>query len=153
MISSRCNLHHNNYPECIALAPRNLDWRIEDNTWKFTTKYLPYMKGLAERIQSICRPYDIRTIFTNGSTPWRYLFCVKPPTEFNIINNCMYFIHYSGGRTYKGKICRPLKIMLQEHQKAVIWGKIEKSGMAEHIWKEKGDHLPLWDKVKIFDSG
>ena len=26
---------------------------------------------------------------------------------------------------------------------------IEKSGMADHIWKEKGNHLPLWDKVEI----
>ena len=41
--------------------------------------------------------------------------------------------------------------MLQGHQKAVIPGEIEKSGMADHIRKEKGNHLPLWDKVKIID--
>ena len=23
--------------------------------------------------------------------------------------------------------------------------------MADHIWKEKGNHLPLWDEVKIID--
>ena len=28
---------------------------------------------------------------------------------------------------------------------------MEKSGMADHIWKEKGNHLPLWDNVKIID--
>ena len=38
---------------------------------------------------------------------------------------------------------------LEKHQKAVILSEIEKSGMADHIWKEKGNHLPLWDKVKI----
>ena len=27
----------------------------------------------------------------------------------------------------------------------------EKSGMADHIWKEKGNHLALWDKVEIID--
>ena len=27
----------------------------------------------------------------------------------------------------------------------------ENSGMADHIWKEKGNHLPLWDKVEIID--
>ena len=32
MISLRHNLHHNNYPERITSAPRNLHWRIEDNT-------------------------------------------------------------------------------------------------------------------------
>ena len=39
--------------------------------------------------------------------------------------------------------------MLEEHRKAVVRGEIEKSGMADHIWKEKGSHLPLWDEVKI----
>ena len=23
--------------------------------------------------------------------------------------------------------------------------------MADHIWKEKGNHLPMWDEVKIID--
>ena len=41
MISLRHNLHCNNYPECITSAPRNLDWRIEDNTRKLTTVCLP----------------------------------------------------------------------------------------------------------------
>ena len=27
-----------------------------------------------------------------------------------------------------------------------------KSGMADHIWKENGNHLPLWDKVEIIDT-
>ena len=44
-----------------------------------------------------------------------------------------------------------LKIRLEEHQKAVVRGEIEKSSMADHIWKEKGNNLPLWDKVKIID--
>ena len=35
--------------------------------------------------------------------------------------------------------------------KAVVRSEIEKSGMADHIWKEKGNHLPLWDKVEIID--
>ena len=81
MISLRHNLHRNNYPEHITLAPRNLDWRIEDNTQKLTTVCLPYVKGLAERTQKICSFYDIRTVFTSGSTLRRYLFRVKPPTN------------------------------------------------------------------------
>ena len=44
------------------------------------------------------------------------------------------------------------KVRLKVHRKAVVRGEIEKSGMADHIWKEKGNHLPLWDEVKIFDS-
>ena len=33
----------------------------------------------------------------------------------------------------------------------LVQGKIEKLGMADHIWKEKGNHLPLWDEVEIID--
>ena len=88
-ISLRHNLHRNNYPESITSAPRNLDRRIEDNTRKLTMVCLPYVKGLTERIQKICSPYDIRTVFTSGSTLQRYLFRVEPPTEFNMTKNCL----------------------------------------------------------------
>ena len=37
----------------------------------------------------------------------------------------------------------PLELSLEEHRKAIVGGDIEKSGMADHIWKEKGNHLPL----------
>ena len=65
--------------------------------------------------------------------------------------NCVYSILCSCGKIYKGETGRPLKLMLEEHRKAVIRGEIEKSGMADHIWKEKGNHLPLKDKVEIID--
>ena len=148
MISLRHNLHPNNYPERITSAPRNLDRRMEDNTQKLTMVCLPYVKGLAERIQKTCSPYDIRTVFMSGSTLWRYLFQVKP-TEFNVTKNYVYSISQSCGKIYKGETGCPLKVRLEEHRWAVVQGEIEKSGMADHIWKEKGNYLPLWDKVEI----
>ena len=151
MISLRQNLHRENYPERIISAPRNLDRRIEDNTRKLTTVSQPNVKGLADRIQKICSPYDIRTVFTSVSTLRRYLFRVKPPTELNMTKNCVYSIPCSYGKIYKGETGRPLKVGLEEHRKAVVRGEIEKSGMVDHIWKEKGNHLPLWDKVEIIE--
>ena len=68
-----------------------------------------------------------------------------------MFKNCVYSIPCSCGKVYKGETCCPLKIRLEEHQKAVVQGEIEKSGMADHIWKEKGNHLPLWDEVEIID--
>ena len=52
---------------------------------------------------------------------------------------------------YKGETGRPLKVRLEEHKKAVIRGETNKSGVAEHIWKEKGNHMPLWEKKQILD--
>ena len=152
MISLRHNLHRNNYPESITSAPRNLDKSIEDNTRKLTTVCLPFVKGLPERIQKICSPCDIRTVFTSGSILRKYLFRVMPPTEFNMIKNCVYSILCSCGKIYKGETGRPLKVKLEEHRKAVVRGEIEKSGMVDHIWKEKGNHLPLWDEVEITEG-
>ena len=143
MISLRHNRHRNNYPKRITSAPRNLDRRIKDNTRKLTTVCLPYDKGLTERIQKICSPYDIGTVFTSGSTLRRYLFRVKPPTEFNMIKNCVYSIPCSCGKIYKGETARPLKVRLEEHRKTVVRGEIEKSGMADHICKEKGSPSAL----------
>ena len=42
-------------------------------------------------------------------------------------------------------------IRLEEHRKALVRGEIEKSGMEDHIWKEKRKHLRLWDEVEIID--
>ena len=30
-------------------------------------------------------------------------------------------------------------------------GEVKNLGMADHIWKEKGNHLLLWDEVKIIN--
>ena len=110
----RHNLNRNNHPEHITSAPRNLDSRIVDNTRKLTTVCLLYIKGLAERIQKICRPYDIRTVFTSGSTLRRHLFRFKPPTKFYIIKNCVYSIPCSCGKIYKGETGHSLKVRLKE---------------------------------------
>ena len=37
------------------------------------------------------------------------------------------------------------------YSSTVVRGEIEKSGMADPIWKEKENHLPLWYKVEIID--
>ena len=138
MISLRHNLHRYNYPERITSAPRNLDRRIEDNTRKLTTVCLHYVKGIAERVQKICSPYDISTVSTSGSTLRRYLFRVKPPTDFNMTKNCVFSIPCSCGKIYKGETGLPLKVRLEEHPKSVIRGEIEKSGMADLYMKGKG---------------
>ena len=151
MDSLRETLHRNNYPESITSATRNLDRKTEDNTRKLTTVCLPYVKGLAEKIQKICGPYDIRTTFRSDTTLRKHLLRVKPPTEYNMTKNCIYSIPCSCGKVYKGETCRPLKVRLEEHRKAVVRGETEKSGMADHIWNVKGNHLPLWDEVEIID--
>ena len=80
----------------------------------------------------------------------KHHFRVKSPKEY-MTKNCVYSIPCSFGKVYKDKTCRPLKVRLQEHQKAVVRTEIEKSGLADHIWKEEENHLSLWDEVRIID--
>ena len=68
-----------------------------------------------------------------------------------MIKNCVYSILSSCSKLYKGETGRPLKVRLEEHWKAVVRGEIEKSGMADHTWKEQGNHLRSWDEVEIID--
>ena len=76
---------------------------------------------------------------------------VKPPTEFNMIMNCVYSVPCSCSKIYKGQRGRSLIVKLEKHRKTVVQGEIEKLGMADHIWKEMGNHLPLWDEIEIID--
>ena len=149
MDSLKETLHQNNYPESITSATINLDHKTEEDTRKLTTVCLPYARGLAENVQKIYNPYNIRTTFRSESTLRRHLLQVKPPTKYRMKKNCVYSIPCSCGKVYKGETYRPLKVRLEEHRKAVVWGEIEKSGMADHIWREKGNHLPLWVEVEI----
>ena len=137
--------------ESITSAAINLDHKTEEDTRKLTTVCLPYVRGLAEKIQKICNPYDIRMTFRSESTLRRHQVRVKPPAEYHMTKNCVYSLPCSCGKTYKGETCRPLKVRLEEHYKAGVRGEIEQSGMADHIWREKGNHLPLWEEVEIID--
>ena len=98
----------------------------------------------------ICRPYNIRTIFRSGTIRLQIPMLNQVNTTWLRI---AYTLSCSCGEVNKGKTCHPLKVRLEEHWKAVCWGEIEKLIMADHIWKEKGNHLPLWDEVKIIDWG
>ena len=151
MINLRHNLYRNNYSERLTLAQRNLDRRIGNDTRKLTTVCPPYVKGLAERIQKICRPYDIRTIFTSDSNLWRYLFRANPPKEVNMTKSWVNHIPCSSDKVSKGDICHPRKVRLEEYGKTLLRSEIEKSSMADHICKENGNHQSLWDEAKIID--
>ena len=62
MKSLKDSLHHNNYPESMTSAPRNLDRPTKNDKQKLTTVCLPHVKGFAENIQKICSLYDIDNI-------------------------------------------------------------------------------------------
>ena len=92
-------------------------------------------------------------------TSGRYLVVVRHfeislPSQApkRITKYCMYSISCSCGKVYKGGACRPLKVRLKENRKAICRGQVEKLDIADHIWKEKRNHLPLWDETIIVEG-
>ena len=86
-------------------------------------------------------PYDIRITFKSCLTLPKHLFWSKPQTEYYMTKNCGYSIPCCYGKVYIGKTCCPLKVKPQEHWKAVVHGKIEKLGMADHIYEKKKETI------------
>ena len=85
------SLRHN-YPERITSNPRNLDRRIEDNTWKLTTLCLPYVKELTERIQKICNPYTFFSLkIINPQNINKNILEISDQNHINIEVTLLYF--------------------------------------------------------------
>jgi len=45
----------------------------------------------------------------------------------------------------------PLESSGRRARKAVCKSETNKSGIADHVLREKGNHLPLWNEVEIID--
>ena len=43
-------------------------------------------------------------------------------------------------------------VTINEHKKALSKAEFEKSKMADHVWNTPGDHMPLWDDVRVIDT-
>ena len=89
-----------------------------------------------------------RIIFTSISPLEVSLPCqapdrIHPDQELCVLHPFVVVINHTKARDIPPTYSKAVK--------AVVQGKIEKSGMADHIWKEKRNHLPLWDEVKIID--
>lgn len=74
------------------------------------------------------------------------LLCYVPNTE----EDCVYTILYSYGKENKGETSHLLQIRLEEHRRAVLRGDIIKSGIADHVYREKGIISPSGMKRKYW---
>ena len=143
MICLRHNLHRNNYPERITSVPRNLDRRMEDNTRKLTTVCLTTSWKNPKDMQSIWHKDSIHKWFNSPevSLPGQVTNGIQHVQELSLLHSLQLWknIHrWDRSAT---------KIKAKEHRKA-IRGEIEKSVMADDIWKEKKITCPYGIKLK-----
>lgn len=73
-------------------------------------------------------------------------------TQENIAKYCVQSISCSCDKNiYKAQTSHPIKAEVEENRKVVVRREREtiKSSMADYVYKDKGNHQPLWNKMKI----
>ena len=78
-----------------------------------------------------------------------YSFLSKTKDKVPAGNQCgVYRVNCTCGRAYIGQTCRPIKVRLQEHQRATRNQQLRLSAIAEHTWSGP-NHNPDYDNAKV----
>ena len=109
--------------------------------------FLPYIKGLSERIGRMCRPLVIHTTFTSRNTLRKSLTKVKGRPGMLDVKGVVYSIPCADcPATYIGETGRTLKVRMAEHKRAVK-SKDPLNGIAVHV--QKTAHNINWQEARI----
>ena len=102
--------------------------------------YLPYVQGLSEKIQTLCKKIGVRTVFKSKGTLRQLLTRVKSKRPTMKKKGVVYKIPCQDcDAVYIGETGRSLQKRLAEHKYAVK-NNDRKNGMAVHAWDM--DHQP-----------
>ena len=112
--------------------------------------YLPYVRDISERIQQVCRPVGISTVFKSSNTLRQSLVRVKNRTPPEKRKGVVYEIPCQDCEyVYIGETGRTLQKRVTEHRSAVR--RFDKNnGIAVHAWNE--DHAVDWEAARIIST-
>ena len=109
--------------------------------------YLPYIRGVSERIERGCRNLGVRTVFKSRNTLRQTLMNVKSRTPRECKRGAVYEIPCADcDSVYIGETGRSLKDRIKEHKYAVNRGDM-KNGVAAHAWYSQ--HQVDWSSAKV----
>ena len=109
--------------------------------------YLPYVKGVSERIERGCRQLGIQVVFRSGNKLRQSLMQVKSAIDEEMKKGVVYEVPCSECEmVYIGETGRNLKERIREHKYAVKKGNLN-NGIAAHVWQHK--HEIDWDSAKV----
>ena len=110
-----------------------------------TRVFLPYIKGLSEKIGRACRPLGIQTTFSSRNTLRRSLTKVKETQSMMDVKRVVYSIPCAEcSAVYVDE--RTLKVHMAEHRRAVK-NMDPKNGIAMHV--QKTAHTIDWQEARI----
>ena len=97
--------------------------------------HLPYVKGVSERIERVCRHLEIKTTFKSQGTLREALVHTKQPQSALKKKGVVYQVPCADcDSVYIGETGRTLEKRLSEHRGAVKRNDL-KNGIAVHAWK------------------
>ena len=155
MVHLKKTFKANGYPPCLILKGLHQQNRhppqpSQDDTTSQEERpkllYLPYVKGISEHIQRVCRQMNVRAVFRSRGTLRESLMRVKIPRPPLLKKGVVYKVPCMDcNSTYIGETGRNLK-RLAEHRAAVKRGDTN-NGIAVHAWEQQ--HRVDWDEACI----
>ena len=109
--------------------------------------FLPYVHALSQKIEKICRPLGIKTIFKSSNTLRQYLVYVKISIPDEKKNGVVYEVPCMDcEQVYIGETGRTMQKRVTEHKTAVR--KYDKNnGIEVHAWR--ADHRIDWEAARV----
>jgi predicted GIY-YIG superfamily endonuclease len=111
--------------------------------------YIPYVKGVSEKLKRIGNQCNIRMIFKTKHKLRSSLMKTRPERDPQQTARGVYSIPCECGISYIGETGRPLAMRLCEHKHNLKEGLLEKSKLAQHAYEE--GHRVGWDEAGILE--
>ena len=109
--------------------------------------HLPYVKGVSERIEKMCRPLGVKTVMKTADTLRSRLVKVKQAMPSSKKKGVIYEIPCKDCPcVYIGETGRTLEKHLSEH-KAAVKKNDPKNGIAVHAWANQ--HQVNWEAASV----
>ena len=141
----------NGYPG--AVVKNNLRGRTTPTTTIVETEsppkllHIPYVKGVSERIERMCKPLGVKTVTSSRSTLRSSLVKVKQPRSDRKKKGVVYEVPCKDcPSVYIGETGRTLEKRISEHKTAVKKND-PKNGIAVHSWTNQ--HQVNWEAATV----
>ena len=111
----------NGYPEGLVRRTLKKKKRRNDDLIKEGERVLclPYIKGLSETLQRVCRPLEVRIRHKATNTLHSLLTRIKTPLPETQKTGVIYEIPCRCGQVYIGDTCKTLIDRMKEHKRTV----------------------------------
>ena len=110
---------------------------------------LPYIKGLSERINTLCRKLNVQLVSTSKLTIRSLLVQVKNKVKYDQKNGVVYKVDCECGQTYIGETGRSMEVRMKEHRRAVLQDN-KNNGIAVHA--NNTMHDIQWSSAEVLHS-